>query len=68
MKILFVANYMWDIYIFRGGLLKALIADGHEVVAVAPDNGRDVYKRQTYHCFLKNIFFISTIEKVIFCF
>ena len=40
MKILFVANYMWDIYIFRGGLLKALIADGHEVVAAAPDNGR----------------------------
>ena len=40
MKILFVANYMWDIYIFRGGLLKALVADGHEVVAAAPDNGR----------------------------
>ena len=40
MKILFVANYMWDIYIFRGGLLKALVADGHEVMAVAPDNGR----------------------------
>ncbi|MDY4006713.1 MAG: glycosyltransferase family 4 protein [Fusobacterium varium] len=40
MKILFVANYMWDIYIFRGGLLKALVADGHEVTAVAPDDGR----------------------------
>ena len=40
MKILFVANYMWDIYIFRGGLLKALVADGHNVIAAAPDDGR----------------------------
>ena len=45
MKILFVANYMWDIYIFRGGLLKALVADGYEVVAAAPDNGRKDYSR-----------------------
>ncbi len=40
MKIMFVANYMWDIYIFRAGVLRALVKDGHEVIAVAPDNGR----------------------------
>lgn len=40
MKIMFVANYMWDIYIFRAGVLRALVEDGHEVIAVAPDNGR----------------------------
>lgn len=40
MKILFVANYMWDIYIFRAGVLRAMVEDGHEVVAVAPDDGR----------------------------
>lgn len=40
MKIMFVANYMWDIYIFRAGVLRALIEDGHEIIAVAPDNGR----------------------------
>lgn len=40
MKIMFVANYMWDIYIFRAGVLKALVGDGHEVIAVAPDDGR----------------------------
>lgn len=40
MKIMFVANYMWDIYIFRGGVLRALIEDGHEVIAVAPDDKR----------------------------
>ena len=40
MKIMFVANYMWDIYIFRAGVLRALVEDGHEVIAVAPDDGR----------------------------
>lgn len=40
MKILFVANYMWDIYIFRAGVIRALVSDGHEVVVVAPDDGR----------------------------
>lgn len=40
MKLMFVANYMWDIYIFRAGVLRALIADGHEVIAVAPDDKR----------------------------
>ena len=37
---MFVANYMWDIYIFRFGVLKALVEDGYEVIAVAPDDGR----------------------------
>lgn len=40
MKLMFVANYMWDIYIFRAGVLRALIADGHEVIVVAPDDKR----------------------------
>lgn len=40
MKLMFVANYMWDIYIFRAGVLRELIADGHEVIAVAPDDKR----------------------------
>lgn len=40
MKIMFVANYMWDIYIFRAGVLRALVEDGQEVIAVAPDDGR----------------------------
>lgn len=40
MKIMFVANYMWDIYIFRFGVLKALVEDDYEVIAVAPDDGR----------------------------
>lgn len=40
MKLMFVANYMWDIYIFRAGVLRALVEDGHEVIAVAPDDGR----------------------------
>lgn len=40
MKILFVANYMWDIYIFRAGVIRALVSDGHEVAVVAPDDGR----------------------------
>lgn len=40
MKIMFVANYMWDIYIFRAGVLRALVDDGHDVIAVAPDDKR----------------------------
>lgn len=40
MKLMFVANYMWDIYIFRAGVLRAMVADGHEVIVVAPDDKR----------------------------
>nr|WP_307775523.1 glycosyltransferase family 4 protein [uncultured Cetobacterium sp.] len=45
LKIFFTANVLWDIYIFRYGVLKALIDDGHEVVAVAPNDERiDFFK------------------------
>ena len=36
MKIFFTANVLWDIYIFRGGVIKALVEDGHDVTVVAP--------------------------------
>ncbi|WP_297599206.1 glycosyltransferase family 4 protein [uncultured Cetobacterium sp.] len=39
-KIIFTANVLWDIYIFRYGVIKALIEDGHEVIAVAPKDER----------------------------
>lgn len=40
LKIFFTANVLWDIYIFRYGVIKALIEDGHEVVAIAPNDER----------------------------
>ncbi|MGL5099151.1 MAG: glycosyltransferase family 4 protein, partial [Fusobacteriaceae bacterium] len=40
MKILFVANKLWDVFIFRGGVIKSLVEDGHQVKIVAPDDGR----------------------------
>lgn len=40
MKLLFVANKLWDVYIFRGGVIKALVEDGHEITIVAPDDKR----------------------------
>ncbi|MGL5963975.1 MAG: glycosyltransferase, partial [Fusobacteriaceae bacterium] len=40
MKILFVANKLWDVFIFRGGVIKSLVSDGNEVKIVAPDDGR----------------------------
>ena len=39
MKVAIVINTSWNIYNFRLGLIKALIEDGHEVVAVAPEDG-----------------------------
>lgn len=36
MKIAIVLNTSWNIYNFRLGLIKALLAEGHEVVAIAP--------------------------------
>ena len=36
MKIFFTANVLWDIYIFRGGVIKALVEAGHDVTVVAP--------------------------------
>jgi glycosyltransferase involved in cell wall biosynthesis len=40
MKIAIVLNTSWNIYNFRYGLVKALLGEGHKVVAVAP---RDEY-------------------------
>lgn len=40
LKIFFTANVLWDIYIFRYGVLKRLKEEGHEVVAVAPYDER----------------------------
>ena len=36
MKIFFTANVLWDIYIFRGGVIKALVEEGHDVTVIAP--------------------------------
>ena len=46
MKIFFTANVLWDIYIFRYGVMKALIEDGHEVVAVAPRDERIDFEKE----------------------
>ncbi|MGL5123811.1 MAG: glycosyltransferase family 4 protein [Fusobacteriaceae bacterium] len=40
MKIVFVANKLWDIYIFRGRIIKKLVEDGHEIIIIAPDDKR----------------------------
>lgn len=40
MKIFFSANKLWDVFIFRGGVIKALVEDGNEVKIAAPDDGR----------------------------
>ena len=42
MRIAISINRSWNIYNFRSGLVKALIADGHEVVAIAP---KDEYSK-----------------------
>jgi glycosyltransferase involved in cell wall biosynthesis len=39
MKILISLNSAWNIYNFRAGLIRFLLEQGHEVVAVAPDDG-----------------------------
>ena len=36
MKILICLNTAWNLLNFRSGLIRALVAEGHEVVAVAP--------------------------------
>ncbi len=36
MKIAIVLNTSWNIYNFRMGLVKALLENGHEVIAIAP--------------------------------
>jgi glycosyltransferase involved in cell wall biosynthesis len=39
MRIGIIINSSWNIYNFRGGLIEAFIKDGHQVVAIAPDDG-----------------------------
>ena len=36
MKVVIALNTAWNLLNFRAGLIKAMLADGHEVVAVAP--------------------------------
>jgi len=43
MRIAIVINTSWNIYNFRMGLIRALLAEGHEVVAIAP---RDAYTQR----------------------
>lgn len=37
-KIIISINTAWNIYNFRSGLIKALVAQGYEVIAVTPDD------------------------------
>jgi glycosyltransferase involved in cell wall biosynthesis len=39
MKVVIALNTAWNAVNFREGLLRALVADGHEVVVVAPHDG-----------------------------
>jgi glycosyltransferase involved in cell wall biosynthesis len=39
MKVMICLNTAWNLLNFRAGLIKALVAQGHEVVAVAPYDG-----------------------------
>ncbi len=39
MKILITANSSWNVLHFRRPILDALLADGHEVIVLAPDDG-----------------------------
>lgn len=36
MKVIITLNTAWNLFNFRAGLIKALVEDGHEVIAVAP--------------------------------
>ena len=38
MKIIICVNTAWNLVNFRAGLIRALVAQGHEVLAVAPDD------------------------------
>ena len=38
MKVLIALNTAWNLFNFRAGLIRALVAQGHAVVAVAPDD------------------------------
>ncbi len=36
MKVMIALNSAWNLLNFRAGLIRALLADGHEVVLIAP--------------------------------
>jgi len=38
MKVIIALNTAWNLVNFRAGLIRSLVAEGHEVVAVAPDD------------------------------
>ena len=38
MKVIIALNSSWNLLNFRSGLIRALVAEGYEVVAVAPDD------------------------------
>jgi hypothetical protein len=38
MKVVICLNTAWNLLNFRAGLIRALVADGYEVVAVAPND------------------------------
>lgn len=42
MRIIVVASYAFSLVNFRGDLLSAMVAAGHEVIACAPEEDRDV--------------------------
>lgn len=42
MRVAIVLNTSWNIYNFRMGLVRSLLADGHQVIAIAP---KDEYTR-----------------------
>ncbi|MGL5545044.1 MAG: glycosyltransferase family 4 protein [Cetobacterium sp.] len=46
LKIFFTANVLWDIYIFRYGVIKSLIDDGHEVAVIAPFDERINFEKE----------------------
>ncbi len=39
MKIIICVNTAWNLVNFRAGLIRAMVAQGHEVIAVAPPDG-----------------------------
>ncbi|QMU30600.1 glycosyltransferase family 4 protein [Adhaeribacter radiodurans] len=43
MRIAIVINTSWNIYNFRMSLVKALLAEGHEVIAIAPPDAYSPY-------------------------
>jgi glycosyltransferase involved in cell wall biosynthesis len=46
MRIGIVINSSWNIYNFRKGLIESFIKSGHEVIAIAPDDGYSEKLRQ----------------------